>query len=211
MRRLDIVSGPSGAGKSTFVAHQSDWSNIANIDTLERELGSRELAVTAMEEVIWDAIGAGEHLVIDHVVDTDAIERWIEPAIEYGYQATAWLMANDHPEVQMTRVRHRKHHGGHGGDDREVRALHSQALGAFGTLTLLCQHNVLIDTARTEPAIAAIIERFEYTTYTEQCPTWAQELTEGLTHKSTNPQWLAPAAKRLGATHEKQQVWGENR
>lgn len=194
MARLDIVSGPSGAGKSTFAQSQPDWECVLNIDTLETELGDRELAAAVMEEEVAMRIAGGGNFTIDHVIDADAIERWIEPARALGFEVIAWCLGCDDVETPMTRVRQRKHHGGHGADDSAVRGLHATALGGFGMLTLAADESVLIDTASAEPQIVSIIHRFETTRIETEAPAWAQELTEGLperTSAAAAPAWAS--------------------
>ena len=200
--RLNVVSGPSGAGKSTFSATQEDWPEAANIDTLEKTLGSREAAFETMNEIIEQRINEREDFVIDHVVDNEAIKTWVEPAIVAGYDVWGWLLATDQPETTMTRVRQRKHEGGHGTDDEGVRALHAHALGGFGELSLVCHHSVLIDVSNTKAEISAVIEGFEYTPDTENMPAWVDELTEGLIHTGRLPRWTEEAMHRVPKTRQ---------
>ena len=201
--RLEVVSGPSGAGKSTFAAAQRDWTHVVNIDALEAQMGSREAAAEQMHEAVCEHVDARRSFVIDHVVDSEAIRRWVEPAVRAGYQAWGWLLGTDAAETVMTRVRQRKIEGGHGTDDEGVRALHGDALGGFGTLTLLCHRSVLIDTSRTRARIAAVIEGFEFTPDHDEMPEWAQELTAGLMHSGRLGSWGRETARRVtGAGRE---------
>ena len=202
--RLEVVSGPSGAGKSTFAAAQRDWAHVVNIDTLEAQMGSREAAVAQMHEMVRDHIDGRRSFAIDHVVDSEAVKQWVEPAIRAGYQAWGWLLGTDAAETVMTRVRQRKVEGGHGTDDEGVRALHADALGGFGILSLVCQRSVLIDTSRTQARIAAVIEGFEFTPDHDDMPPWAQELTAGLLHSGRLGGWGRETAQRVaGASYER--------
>lgn len=180
MPHIDIVTGPSGAGKSTFVSFQQDWTNVWNLDDLERSSGNRDAALRRMDRGIRDDLQHRRPLVIDHIVDSEALEQWIEPARKAGYSMHAWLLSGDNPRIHVRRVRQRRAEGGHGAPDQVVRALHDQALGSFGALTLLCDRTFLIDSSSKRPALVSSIARFEYARLGDKRPRWAEELTSGL-------------------------------
>lgn len=198
MRALDIVTGPSGAGKSTFIEAQADWTNVWNLDTLERRSHSRVRALKLMNEGIQRDIRDGRPLIIDHIVDSEAIRCWIEPAKRAGYTIRGRLLGNDHRSLHVTRVRQRRRAGGHGASNDIVQALHHQALSGFGELTVLCDQSFLVDTGTRKPRVLGIIQGFAWAKTLDRLPAWADELTTGLPAMRTSPDWTA-AQRRVAA------------
>ena len=188
MPRLNIVSGPSGAGKSTFASYQKDWTNVWNLDDIERRVGDRTTAIVKMDEGIRREIHNRREFVIDHVVDTVALETWIEPAKSAGYSTHAWLLASDKPRVHVTRVRQRRAAGGHGWADNVVEELHRHALGGFGELIFVANEAFLIESSANRPKLIAYITNFEHARYVEKAPEWAEELTRGLPVMAQTPE-----------------------
>lgn len=190
MSRLDIITGPSGTGKSHFAAQQPDWTRVWNLDALEREAGDRAHALELMNAGIAGDLKSGRDCVIDHIFDTEAMEHWLVPAREAGYDVIAWLLANDSAGTQIRRVRNRRRKGGHGAGDDDVLRLHYQGIGAFPELVLLAHETLLYDTSTTTLRPIAHIRGFECTRMAGPEPDWTKELTLGLTPMPTQPRLL---------------------
>ena len=186
MTTMHVITGPSGTGKSTFAAQQPDWTPVWNLDDIEAAGYDRDTSLSLMDREIREAIAHRDDDVIDHIVDTEAINAWITPARDAGYTITAWLLANDDPELHVARVAQRQADGGHGAPPDIVRALHTHALGGFPELALIAHQSVLIDTADLAPRPIALIEGFEASLQACPIPQWAEEITGGFITSTVN-------------------------
>ena len=179
-RTLYVVTGPSGAGKSAFCRQQPDWEyRIYNLDDLARTRGAvedpqfREEAWSETVERMTEKIRAGETpIVLDHVLDTRAMEEILSPARQCGYNIELTVICPGDPNVCAERIRLRKAEGGHGRSAETVRQIYSDAMHVAGEASLICNKTKLVDSSGHGFRVVATIEGFELTWSGDSRPEW---------------------------------------
>lgn len=197
-RVLHVVTGPSGAGKSAFCRQQPDWEHrIHNLDDMARAHGEvedpnvREQAWRNMVKRMTEKMRAGEApIVLDHVLDTRAIDEAVSPALENGYDIELTVICPGHPQICAERVRVRKAEGGHGRTPETVRQIYGNALHVASEASVLCRKTHLIDSSGHGFRAVATIEDFELRWSGESRPEWVTSYFLADQGRQANPKKL---------------------
>ena len=135
--RMIIVAGPSGSGKTTYfpvTAFDVDSFNID--DRCAQILGSyraisrdvRRAVAKECERFVREHIDRHQSFAVETTLRTTAAVEQAELARRRGFATQLRFIATDSIEENIARVRQRAQSGGHGGSERDIRAIHEASI-----------------------------------------------------------------------------------
>ena len=152
MPRLLVFAGPNGSGKSTVTERIKTVGKYVNADEIKKQLDCSDIEAAKIAEATREYLVKNkEDFTFETVLSTSRNIDLMERAKAAGYYVVCVYILTKDPEINISRVKNRVEHGGHGVPDERVRERFIRALRLFPKLFAICDELYVFDNSKDAP------------------------------------------------------------
>lgn len=167
---LMVYAGPNGSGKSSITQAFPSVGYYVNADEIQKQLNcsaleAAQIATKAREKLLQMNVTFS----FETVLSTDRNLKLMQTALANGYRVICIYVLTRHPSINVKRVDHRVHAGGHSVDSAKIVQRYHRAMKLIPELCKACSRLLIFDNSLDntdfDPSLIAEISSGEITTY----------------------------------------------
>ena len=158
MPRLLVFAGPNGSGKSTVTERVKTVGKYVNADSIKEQLDCSDIEAAKIAEATREyLLKSREDFTFETVLSTPRNIDLMARAKDAGYRVVCVYILTKDPEINISRIRNRVKHDGHGVPEEKVRERFIRALRLFPELFTVCDELYVFDNSIDTPACSGAL------------------------------------------------------